>query len=149
MRLELYQQLVTLPAFDPALTEQLVPDAVVEFRSLLAASDGIIICTPEYAHGVPGALKNALDWLVDCADLVLKPAAVMSVATSGLGGVRSFCPMVQVLSAMNWQVVIEASLQVPFAKRRFDDELQLRDELTRQRLSIALSALARVVMELR
>ena len=53
-----------LPHFDPGVAD--VPAQVAAFLDLLGAADGVIICTPEYAHGVPGSLKNALDWTVTC-----------------------------------------------------------------------------------
>ena len=56
--------LVDLPYFDPDLQYSVdTPQSVVLFRSLAAQSDAIIISTPEYAHGIPGILKNALEWL--------------------------------------------------------------------------------------
>src|SRR5258708_18748498 len=58
----IYNGLSEIPAFDPDLDNDNPPAAVSTFRKQLAEADGIIICTPEYAYGVPGALKNALDW---------------------------------------------------------------------------------------
>ena len=51
-----------LPHFDPDRNLEDVPDQVVDFRRRLGNADGVIICTPEYAHGVPGSLKNVIDW---------------------------------------------------------------------------------------
>ncbi len=58
-----YRGLAALPHFNPDLDNDLVSLPVSEFRSQLRISDGILFSTPEYAHGIPGVLKNALDGL--------------------------------------------------------------------------------------
>src|SRR5215471_18927692 len=56
-----YENLAAIPAFNDS---EEAPPAVVEFRKLLADADAVLICSPEYAFGIPGALKNAIDWTV-------------------------------------------------------------------------------------
>jgi len=63
-----YRGLAALPHFNPDLDNDLVSLPVSEFRSQLRISDGILFSTPEYAHGIPGVLKNALDWVVSSGD---------------------------------------------------------------------------------
>ena len=63
-----YGSLGLLPHFSPDIDGDNSPETVIEFRKLLKAADGVIICTPEYAFGVPGVLKNALDWTVSSGD---------------------------------------------------------------------------------
>src|SRR5882762_1143612 len=60
----LHRGLGDLPHFNPDLDTATPPAAVAAWREAVNAADVLLICTPEYAHGVPGALKNALDWLV-------------------------------------------------------------------------------------
>src|SRR5438128_346539 len=68
-----WQQLEHLPAFNPDLdTEQPLP-AVTDFRTALQKCDAVLISSPEYAHGVPGVLKNALDWVVGSGEFLDKP----------------------------------------------------------------------------
>lgn len=71
-----------LPAFNPDLDgEGMVPPSqVVDFRSQVARADALLISTPEYAHGVPGMLKNALDWLVSFAGVVHMPVAILNIS---------------------------------------------------------------------
>ncbi|HSZ71300.1 MAG TPA: NADPH-dependent FMN reductase, partial [Cytophagaceae bacterium] len=57
-----YEDLEILPPFNPDKEQD--ADAVFSFRQQLSTADGVVICTPEYAFGVPGVLKNALDWVV-------------------------------------------------------------------------------------
>lgn len=77
-----FEGLATLPAFNPDLDEEgMTPPAPVEnLRSQVANADALVICSPEYAHGVPGSLKNALDWLVSVPDMVAKPVALVNVS---------------------------------------------------------------------
>lgn len=68
-----------LPLFNPDL-ENDVPDAAAHFRAVILASDALIIASPEYAHGISGVLKNALDWLVSCEGFAGKPVLVLNNA---------------------------------------------------------------------
>jgi NAD(P)H-dependent FMN reductase len=72
-----------LPHFNPDLEgpgENDAPLAVLDYRQRLRAADGVVICSPEYAHGIPGAMKNALDWVVGSGELVGKPCAVFNLS---------------------------------------------------------------------
>src|SRR5262245_45979147 len=76
----LYDELSQIPPFDDSTD---APPAVVRFRERLQKADGIFICQPEYAFGVSGVLKNALDWTVSSGELVNKPLALVTAATGG------------------------------------------------------------------
>jgi chromate reductase, NAD(P)H dehydrogenase (quinone) len=76
----IYEGLGTLPHFDDS--KELAKE-VIEFRELLKAADGVLISSPEYAFGVPGVLKNALDWTVSSGEFVYKPLALITAATGG------------------------------------------------------------------
>ena len=67
----LFSGLAGLPHFNPDLDVEgaVLPVPVREFRAQVDAADALLICSPEYAHGVPGSLKNALDWLVSGAEI--------------------------------------------------------------------------------
>ncbi|HXH91491.1 MAG TPA: NADPH-dependent FMN reductase [Thermoanaerobaculia bacterium] len=105
MEVTIYEGLAGLPHFNPDDDEEgtTPPPAVAELRSLLAAADGILISSPEYAHGVPGSLKNALDWLVSDGALVDKPIALINA--SPVGGQFAQASLVETLTTMNWRVV--------------------------------------------
>ena len=78
VKLMVYDGIGNLPHFNPELDKEPAPPAVSDFRSQLNSSAGVVISTPEYAHGIPGALKNALDWLVASGELYEKPVALFS-----------------------------------------------------------------------
>jgi NAD(P)H-dependent FMN reductase len=130
-----------LPHFNPDLdAEGLdVPEPVRRLRETLAAADAIVISSPEYAHGVPGALKNLLDWLVSAGELVGKPVALLNAAPAG--GEYAQASLLETLRTMNWRVVEEASLTKPFLPRKILDDLA--DEDARRTLCAAVEALVR------
>ncbi|NOX75235.1 MAG: NAD(P)H-dependent oxidoreductase [Gammaproteobacteria bacterium] len=143
--LAIYDQIKQIPTFDPELDDNETPDSVCSLISMMRAADGIIVSTPEYAHGVPGALKNTLDWLVSSDALILKPLVVTSVSTSGLGGVRSHSPLTLILSAMNTNVVVEGSMNVPYAQNKFNSDLILTDDLTKRAIETSFMAMRQAV----
>jgi len=102
---QIYDGLATLPHFNPDddVEGATPPPEVASLRALLASADGILISTPEYAHGLPGSLKNMLDWLVSDGALVDKPVAILSASPTG--GQFAQASLVETLRTMNWRVV--------------------------------------------
>src|SRR6185295_10310984 len=82
--------------------------AVAEFRFQLRKSAGVIFSTPEYAHGVPGVLKNALDWVVGSGELYEKPIAVLR--TSAVRGANADASLKATLAIMGTKLICEAVL---------------------------------------
>jgi len=145
INITVFDKIKHIPVFDPDIADEDIPEAVNYFIAKIRESDGVIISTPEYAHGLPGVLKNALDWLVASDALVLKPVVVTSVSTSGLGGVRAHNALVLILTAMNVNVVVEGAINVPYAQRKFDENLTLIDSLTTKAVQVSLLALEQAV----
>ena len=84
-----FETLDDLPHFSPDRDHDPLPPHVTRWRDAVHAADALVIATPEYAGGMPGALKNGLDWLVGSGGLYGKPAVVVSVAPSGDRGQRA------------------------------------------------------------
>ncbi|NJR32237.1 MAG: NAD(P)H-dependent oxidoreductase, partial [Chamaesiphon sp. CSU_1_12] len=82
IELSIYDGIGNLPHFNPELDDELAIAAVQDWRTQIQAADGILFCTPEYAHGVPGSLKNALDWIVSSGEFMGKPTAIISASPS-------------------------------------------------------------------
>src|SRR5260370_22765829 len=78
----LYEGVGTLPHFNPDLDQEgdIPPPTVAGLRTLLCTADGFIVSVPEYAHGLPGAFKNALDWVVSSGELAHKPVLVLNAS---------------------------------------------------------------------
>jgi chromate reductase, NAD(P)H dehydrogenase (quinone) len=140
-RLDVYEGLGALPYFNPDLDEEgaVAPPAVAALRAAILASDAVVICSPEYAHGVPGVLKNGLDWLVSDGTLVGKAVAVVTAGASG--GEHAQGQLVETLRTMSWRVVEAACLQLPLSRAHYDERGELREGSARDRLRAAVAAL--------
>lgn len=95
----------------------IVPPAVADLRRAIDEADAVLIATPEYNHSIPGALKNALDWVSRPAGqsaMKFKPAAVVGASTGMFGAVWGQAETRKVLSALGARVV-DAELPVPHA----------------------------------
>ncbi|MCE9650630.1 MAG: NAD(P)H-dependent oxidoreductase [Parvibaculum sp.] len=114
----LYDGIGALPHFNPDIADEDAPASVAAFRAALAASDGVIFSTPEYAHGLPGVLKNALDWVVGSSELVEKPVALFNASPRSTYAVASLTATLTVMSA---KVIGEASVTVQLAGRALPD----------------------------
>ena len=141
VQLTMYDGLGGLPHFNPDLDEEgaVPPPEVAELRQLLIGADAVLISSPEYAHGVPGSLKNLLDWLVSTGELVGKPVALLNA--SPVGGAYAQNALLETLRTMNWKVVDEACRIEPFVARKIAGELT--DEAATEVLKAALEALTR------
>jgi chromate reductase len=133
----IYDGLSTLPHFDPGLDNDPPPETVMALRKLLVEADGIIICTPEYAYGVPGSLKNALDWTVSSGSLVDKP---LSLITASTGGQNAHAALLLILGALSANILDDATLLIPFIRSKMDGEGNITDEKTKNDLKTSFAA---------
>ena len=120
----IYDGLAKLPHFDDSNE---TPQEVLHFRRLIAEADGVLICTPEYAFGVPGSLKNALDWTVSSGELTYKPVAVI---TSASVGKNAHASLLLTLSALTATVAQEATLVIPFIRSKLNEKGEIKDANT-------------------
>ena len=140
VRLNLYHGLGDLPPFNPDVDKDPSHAAVADFRSQLRQSAGVIFSTPEYAHGVPGVLKNALDWVVASGELYNKPVALFS-ASPRAGYAQA--SLIETLTVMSARVVPEACVVAPLLGNNLHEhEIAAKPDLSRAVRS-ALRALAR------
>jgi len=103
--LELFDGLRDLPLFNPDLEGGPVPPAVKAWREAIAASDAVLIATPEYAHSLPGALKNAIDWVVGSGELERKLVGVTASTPGPERGLRGLSALLQTLGAVSARIV--------------------------------------------
>jgi NAD(P)H-dependent FMN reductase len=99
IRVELYAGTGDLPHFNADLDTESPPAAVAAWRSCVATADALIIASPEYARGVPGTLKNALDWLAGSSDIVSKPVALLSGSARSTHAQESLTVILRTISA--------------------------------------------------
>ncbi len=138
----IYNGLSEIPAFNPGLDNESPPASVAALRKLLAGADGIIICTPEYAYGVPGALKNALDWMVSSASFSGKPTALITAST---GGETAHETMIKILGAIDADLIEEATLLISFVRTKIDGDGSIIDSETAEKLRKVFDALIKKI----
>lgn len=114
VEIALYDGIGDLPHFNPDIADEDAAPSVTAFRAALAAADGVIFSTPEYAHGLPGVLKNALDWVVGSSELVEKPVALFNASPRSTYAVAS---LTEILTVMSARVIEGASVTVQLAGR--------------------------------
>jgi chromate reductase len=142
----IYRELETLPPFNPDLDSGPAPAAVARFRAALQACDAVLISSPEYAHGVPGFLKNALDWVVGSGELVDKPVALINASARAT---HAWASLAETLSVMSAYVVFDASITVPLGGRTLAAESIVRDAAFATALRSAITVLAADAREAR
>lgn len=152
MHIELFD-LAEIPLYDPDLdNDDDRPAPVGALKQGIAAADALLISTPEYNFGIPGVLKNAIDWASRPAGrspMADKPTAIMSAVTGLWGGVRAQMALRDVLHATRTPVVQRPEVLVAQARQKFDDEGRLTDEATRGFVADLLANLLAMVEEQR
>ena len=122
----LFHDVAAIPAFNPDTDP--APESVEELRSLVKSSDGLLIATPEYAFGLPGSLKNLLDWLVGSGELYEKRVAILSAAPSRERGQNARADLDRTLRAQGAFVLQSTTIAVPANVRGYEaDEPEIRE----------------------
>lgn len=138
VEVHLYRGLGELPLFNPDI-EASDPAPVRQLRERILASDALVIASPEYAHGITGAMKNALDWMVGNESFVDKPVALLNAsprATHAQAALR------ETVVTMSGRVVDEACITVPILGAGFDEDALVTHPQIRPALVGALESLA-------
>lgn len=127
-----------LPLFNADIEAEGDPPVVDTFKAHLRDADGVLIATPEYNDGIPGALTNAIDWgsrLPGRSPLVGKPVALMGASPSQIGTARAQLHLRQLLAHVHARTLPSPELLISKAHEKFDQELRLTDEGTRRVLA--------------
>jgi len=144
MDVAIFESIRDLPHFDPDLDgldrdPEDRPEGVLRLRRELAASDAMLISTPEYAHGLPGALKNALDWLVSCTAMIGKPVALIYGSAGDANHAQE--QLMEILTTMCAVLVRDAIVAVQGARSKVDDTGTVSDSQLVMQINAALRAL--------
>ena len=142
MAIELFEGLDALPYFNPDQEAEAPPAAVLAWREAIGQADALLICSPEYARGVAGVLKNALDWLVGAFEFPDKPVAVINASQRA---VHADAALRLTLETMSARLVAEASITLPLLGRNLDAAGIVADRELAVPLQAALAALQRFV----
>jgi len=146
VEVSVFDSLSTLPPFNPDLEGDGTIVAVTRFRAQLRAHDALLISSPEYAHGIPGALKNALDWVVGSGELIDKPIALINASARAT---HAWTSLRETLTVMAAQVIPGASVTIPLGGRSLDADGIVADGALSAALSTAIDALATAAREMR
>lgn len=149
MNLRVYPSLDGIPLFNPDI-ESTDPAPVRKLREAICESDALIIASPEYAHGITGVLKNALDWMVGTEAFVYKPIAIFNASPRSL---HADSALREVLGVMSASVIETASISIQIRGSGLDERgivldaeksAAIRQAL--EQLSIAISPRATAVV---
>lgn len=144
-------EISSLPLYNSDIDGIARPQSVKDFRNILAKANAFLFVSPEYNYSIPGAMKNAIDWASRGEDspLINKPVALMGV-TRGLWGTarmqQAFRPIFQYL---NMFPVNKPEVLVAQAELKFDSNLQLSDEQTKNIVRQQLEALKKLTIQLK
>ncbi|MEO6524064.1 MAG: NAD(P)H-dependent oxidoreductase [Mucilaginibacter sp.] len=140
---DIYDGLADLPHFNPDLDDDTPPSTVIAWRDQLKNADAVLICTPEYAFGVPGSLKNALDWTVSSGEFVDKPMALITASSVGSNG---HAALLLTLEAISANVPGDAQLLIPFVRTKVNSDGSITDAEVLASLQKVLDALVAVII---
>jgi chromate reductase len=144
LRIEI-EELDGVPMFNADLDGASPPEAVTRLRQAVQAADALLLVTPEYNHGVPGVMKNAIDWLsqpLRQSALDDKPTALMGASTGLAGTARGQMQLRQAFILTNTPAMLRPEVLVGRAQEKFDGTGRLTDEGTRQFVASFLSQFA-------
>jgi NAD(P)H-dependent FMN reductase len=147
MTITLYDGLDDLPHFSPERDGDNPPETFTHLREFLRQAHAVLICTPEYAYGMPGSLKNMLDWTVSSAEFYDKPVAALSASPNHGGGERAHASLLLTLSALGAKVPDGAKLTISVVRTKLDAQGNVTDPATVQALQSVLAALAQAVQQ--
>ena len=140
----IFDGIARLPFFSPDLDRELddpaLPAPVREMRRAIASTDALVISSPEYAHGVPGVLKNALDWLVGGPEMVDRAVLLLNTSSHSVHAPASLAETLRTMSAR----VAQATIELPRGGPPLDARALADDPRVGAPLAEALRALARL-----
>src|SRR4051812_25090400 len=134
-----------IPLYNGDVEAQGDPEGVAAFKQAIRSADALLIATPEYNHGVPGVMKNAIDWASRPprqAPLDAKPVGILGASPGMTGSARGQSQLRQAFEFTNSYCMPQPEVLVSRAHEKFDAEGRLTDENTRAHVAAYLSALA-------
>jgi chromate reductase, NAD(P)H dehydrogenase (quinone) len=139
----IFEGVGNIPHFNPAIDTEPAPTAVETWRQQLAYADAVLICTPEYAFGVPGSLKNALDWTVSSDSFGRKPVGIITASSQGD---KAHASLLLTCKALGAAVVDGATLLISFVRTKVNEKGIVTDAATEQSLLQVISNLNRAMV---
>ncbi|WP_293301882.1 NADPH-dependent FMN reductase [Pedobacter sp. UBA4863] len=127
--LTVFNDLKTLPHFDPELSTKNPPTEIIEFRKNIEISDGVIICTPEYVFSIPSGLKNAIEWCVATTVFSDKPMGLITASASGEKGHEE---LQLIMKTVMTKFTNDTTLLIQGIKGKISEQGQITDDTTKE-----------------
>jgi chromate reductase len=140
--IKIFEGLSKIPPFNPDIDNDHPPKEIAEFRRQLSEADGILICTPEYAMGVPGTLKNAIDWTVSSCEFSHKPVALITASSEGHKGHLSLLETLRIIES---DIPDDSQLLISFVKTKVSSEGKITDKQTSEQVKKLMISLAETI----
>lgn len=141
--IKIFEGLDNIPHFNPDLDNDHPPQQVSLFRRQLKEADGILICTPEYAMGVPGTLKNAIDWTVSSMQFSRKPVALITASSQGQNAHAS---LMETLKVIECNIPESSQLIISFVKTKVRDN-KIIEPKTMQQVQEVMKSLIKSISQ--
>jgi chromate reductase len=135
-----FNGLGNIPHFDDSAA---VPAPVVKWRELVTMSDAVLFCTPEYAFGVPGTLKNALDWAVGSVAFSEKPVALITASSAGD---KAHAALMNTLKALGTNLIDD--LLISFVRTKLNEQGEIKDIDTKNGIQALVDKLVLSLIEI-
>ncbi len=133
----IFNELKSLPHFDPELSVNNTPEEISAFRKQVEQADAILICTPEYVFSIPSGLKNALEWCVSTTVFSDKPTGLITASAQGEKGHEELQLILKTVMA---KFEAETTLLVSGIKGKIDQKGNVTDSATIKKLDFFLEA---------
>jgi len=140
--IKIFEGLSDIPHFNPDSDNDTPPAKVTDFRRQVKEADGIIICTPEYAMGVPGVLKNAIDWTVSSAEFSHKPVALITASSSGQ---KAHLSLLETLRIIECDIPDDSQLLISFVKTKVSSDGKILHAQTLEEVKKLIDSLYKTV----
>lgn len=143
---ELFEDLESIPHFNPDLDTEHPPEAVLQFRDKIDAAAGVLICTPEYVFSLPGSLKNLLEWCVSTTVFSNKKVGLITASASGEKGHAQLGLIMKTIDA---EFTDETQLLIQGIRGKLNEEGTITDEKTLDTILIFISNFEKEIGEIK
>ena len=140
----IFNDLKSLPHFDPEITYENPPKEIVNFRTKIAKADGIIICTPEYVFSIPSGLKNAIEW---CVATTVFSNKIIGLITASASGQKGHEELKLIMKTVMAKFNDKTTLLIQGIKGKINEQGQLIDEKTKNEFSVFINEYKNLVLD--
>lgn len=140
--LTVFNDLKTLPHFNPELSVANTPKIISDFRNNIEMADGVLICTPEYIFSIPSGLKNAIEWCVSTTLFADKPTGIITASANGEKGHEELQLLANTIMA---KFTPETTLLIKGIKGKINESGNIIDDKTKDDLKKFIDAFKKLL----